>query len=85
VIVRGITESGVAVTINDVPAILEQNGEQGAAFRGSATLVPGDNEITVVASDNLGNQSTRILTVRSIDRFHGHHSAFRAHRAGSGG
>ncbi len=66
VIVRGITESGVAVTINDVPAILEQNGEQGAAFRGSATLVPGDNEITVVASDNLGNQSTRILTVRSI-------------------
>ena len=66
VIVRGITESGAAVTINDVPAILEQNGEQQAAFRGSAPLAPGENEITVVASDNLGNQSIRIVTVTSI-------------------
>ncbi len=66
VIVRGVTESGAAVTINDVPAILEQNGEQGAAFRGAAALAPGDNEIVVVATDNRGNQATRVLTVTSI-------------------
>ncbi len=66
VIVRGITESGAAVTINDVPAILEDNGEQRAAFRGSVPLVLGENEIMVVASDNLGNQATRVLTVKSI-------------------
>ena len=66
VIVRGITESGAAVTINDVPAILEDNGEQRAAFRGSVPLVLGENEIMVVASDNLGNQSTWVLTVKSI-------------------
>ena len=66
VVVRGITQSGAAVTINDVPAILEDNGEQRAAFRGSVPLVLGENEIMVVASDNLGNQSTWVLTVKSI-------------------
>ncbi len=66
VVVRGITQSGAAVTINDVPAILEDNGEQGAAFRGSVPLALGENEIMVVASDNLGNQSTRVLTVKFI-------------------
>ena len=65
-IVRGITEPGAAVTVNDVPAILEKNGEQGAAFRGAATLVPGKNEIIVVATDNQGNQATRVLTVTFI-------------------
>ena len=66
VVVRGITQSGAAVTINDVPAILEGNGKQGTAFRGSVPLAFGENEIMVVASDNLGNQSTRVLTVKSI-------------------
>lgn len=66
VVVRGITQSGAAVTINDVPAILEGNGKQGTAFRGSVPLALGENEIMVVASDNLGNQSTRVLTVKSI-------------------
>ena len=66
VVVRGITQSGAAVTINDVPAILEDNGERRAAFRGSVPLVLGENEIMVVASDNLGNQSTWVLTVKSI-------------------
>ena len=66
VIVRGITAAGAAVTINDFPAILEQNGEQGAAFRGTAPLVPGENQIIVVATDNLGNQSTQVLTVTFI-------------------
>jgi len=66
VVVRGITQSGAAVTINDVPAILEGNGKQGIAFRGSVPLALGENEIMVVASDNLGNQSTRVLTVKSI-------------------
>jgi len=66
VVVRGITQSGAAVTINDVPAILEGNGKQGIAFRGYVPLALGENEIMVVASDNLGNQSTRVLTVKSI-------------------
>lgn len=66
VVVRGITQSGAAVTINDVPAILEGNGKQGTAFRGYVPLALGENEIMVVASDNLGNQSTRVLTVKSI-------------------
>ncbi len=66
VVVRGITQSGAAVTINDVPAILEGNGKQGTAFRRSVPLALGENEIMVVASDNLGNQSTRVLTVKSI-------------------
>ena len=66
VVVRGITQSGAAVTINDVPAILEGNGKQRTAFRGSVPLALGENEIMVVASDNLGNQSTRVLTVKSI-------------------
>ena len=66
VVVRGITQSGAAVTINDVPAILEGNGKQGTAFRGSVPLALGENEIMVVASDNLGNLSTRVLTVKSI-------------------
>lgn len=66
VIVRGITESGVAITVNKVPAILEQNGEQGAAFRATAALVPGENQIIVVATDNRGNQSTHVLTVTSL-------------------
>ena len=66
VVVRGITQSGAAVTINDVPAILEGNGKQGTAFRGAVPLALGENEIMVVASDNLGNQSTRVLTVKSI-------------------
>ena len=66
VVVRGITQSGAAVTINDVPAILEGNGKQGTAFRGSVPLALGENEIMVVASDSLGNQSTRVLTVKSI-------------------
>jgi hypothetical protein len=63
VIVRGITASGAAVTINDVPAILEQNGEEGSAFRGTAALAPGENEIIVVASDNRGNQTTMVIRV----------------------
>ena len=66
VVVRGITQSGAAVTINDVPAILEGNGKQGIAFRGYVPLALGEKEIMVVASDNLGNQSTRVLTVKSI-------------------
>ena len=66
VIVRGITESGAAVTVNDVPAILEQNGDQGSAFRGAVALVPGENEIIVEARDNRGNQATRVLTVMSL-------------------
>ena len=66
VVVRGITQSGAAVTINGVPAILEGNGKQGIAFRGYVPLALGENEIMVVASDNLGNQSTRVLTVKSI-------------------
>ena len=66
VVVRGITQSGAAVTINDVPAILDGNGKQGIAFRGYVPLALGENEIMVVASDNLGNQSTRVLTVKSI-------------------
>ena len=66
VVVRGITQSGAAVTINDVPAILEGNGKQETAFRGYVPLALGENEIRVVASDNLGNQSTRVLTVKSI-------------------
>ena len=66
VVVRGITQFGAAVSINDVPVILENNGEQRVAFRGSVPLVLGENEIMVVASDNLGNQSTRVLTVKSI-------------------
>jgi hypothetical protein len=65
VIVRGITESGAAVTINDVPAVLEQNGGAGVAFRGTAALAPGENEITVVATDNRGNQATFVLNVTS--------------------
>ena len=65
VIVRGITEPGAAVTINDVPAILEQNGGAGVAFRGTATLVQGENEIIVVATDNQGNQATFVRSVTS--------------------
>ena len=65
VIVRGITASGAAVTINDVPAILDQNGEEGLAFRGTAALAPGENEIIVVASDNRGNQTTMVISVTS--------------------
>jgi hypothetical protein len=66
VIVRGITEPGAAVTVNEVPAILEQEGDQGAAFRGTAALVPGENKIIVEATDNRGNQATRVLTVTSL-------------------
>ena len=65
VIVRGITEPGAAVTINDVPAILEQNGGAGVAFRGTATLVQGENEIIIVATDNQGNQATFVRSVTS--------------------
>ena len=65
VIVRGITEPGAAVTINDVPAILEQNGGAGVAFRGTATLVQGENEIIIVATDNQGNRATFVRSVTS--------------------
>ena len=63
VIVSGITEPGAAVTINDVPAILEQNGGAGVAFRGTATLIQGENEIIIVATDNQGNQATFVRSV----------------------
>ena len=65
VIVRGITEPGAAVTINDVPAILAQNGGAGVAFRGTATLVQGENEIIIVATDNQGNRATFVRSVTS--------------------
>ena len=65
VIVRGITEPGAAVTINDVPAILEENGGAGVAFRGTATLVQGENEIIIMATDNQGNQATFVRSVTS--------------------
>ena len=65
VTIRGITESGAAVTINDVPAILERTGEEGTFFLGTAALVPGENEITVVATDNRGSQATFVLSVTS--------------------
>ena len=62
VVVNGVVSPETTVTINEEPAILEGGGK----FRGAANLVPGENEITVVASDTQGNQLTRVLTVTSI-------------------
>ena len=60
-----IAHATAAVTINDVPAVLERNGEEGASFWGTAALVPRENEITVVATDNRGNQAILVLSVRA--------------------
>lgn len=50
--IRSVTVNGTAVTVGT-----------GGAFSTSVTLVPGANTITVVATDNAGNQTT---TTRSV-------------------
>ena len=62
VVLSGVVSPGATVSINQGQAIVEEDGK----FRGAVDLVPGKNEIQVVATDIQGNQVTRVVTVTSI-------------------
>ena len=62
VVLSGVVSPGARVSINQEPAIVEEDGK----FRGAVDLVPGKNEIQVVATDIQGNQVTKVVTVTSI-------------------
>ena len=62
VALSGVVSPGATVSINQAPAIVEEDGK----FRGPVDLVPGTNNIQVVATDIQGNQATKIVTVTSI-------------------
>ena len=62
VVLSGVVSPGATVSINQGQAIVEEYGK----FRGAVDLVPGKNEIQVVAMDIQGNQVTKVVTVTSI-------------------
>ena len=62
VVLSGVVSPGARVSINQEQAIVEEDGK----FRGAVDLVPGKNEIQVVATDIQGNQVTKVVTVTSI-------------------
>ena len=62
VVLSGVVSPGATVSINQGQAIVEEDGK----FRGAVDLVPGKNEIQVVATDIQGNQVTKVVTVTSI-------------------
>ena len=61
-VVRGVVSPGAIVNVNEGLAIVEEDGK----FRGAVDLVPGRNEIQVVATDIQGNEVTKVVTVTSI-------------------
>ncbi|MFQ6030551.1 MAG: hypothetical protein ACE5Q6_24015 [Dehalococcoidia bacterium] len=62
VLVQGVTNPDAKVTVNGEPASLERDGR----FQGTVALLPGLNEIEVVATDSHGNRKTRKLTINSL-------------------
>ena len=62
VVLSGVVSPGATVSINQEPAIVEEDGK----FRGAVDLVPGKNDIQVIATDIQGNQATKVVTVTSI-------------------
>ena len=59
VVVAGKTDPDDKVTVNGFWAIVDSNGQ----YSYTLTLQNGDNQITVVAQDNAGNQTTKTLKV----------------------
>jgi bacillopeptidase F len=57
--VRGKTDASVRVTINDFWAMVDDSGN----YYYNLPLQNGDNQITVVATDNAGNKTTKSLKV----------------------
>lgn len=57
--VAGVAEAGAIVTVNGSTASVDASGN----FSGSIPLVPGKQEVTVVAKDAAGNATQKVLTV----------------------
>lgn len=59
--VRGKTDPGVRVTVNDFWAISNGDG----SFSYSLALHDGDNQIKFMATDDAGNQTTKQITIKT--------------------
>ncbi len=59
VLVTGSTDLETTIRINDAPIVVDADGK----FTSSVRLKDGDNKITVVAEDIVGNQETKTITV----------------------
>lgn len=57
--VKGKTDSGVKITINERVAIVDSSG----GFLKQVELIPGDNVFVILATDAAGNQARKELTV----------------------
>ncbi|MDA1189128.1 MAG: hypothetical protein O2854_05560 [Chloroflexi bacterium] len=58
-VVVGITLPDAVVTVNDIEAEVDEDGE----FFAAITLVEGPNTIEIIASDFAGNEASTVLTV----------------------
>lgn len=59
ILVKGITDKEVFVKINDLPVVVDANGN----FQTSLRLKEGDNTIEIVTLDIAGNSERKTLTV----------------------
>ncbi len=59
--VKGKTDPGVKVTINDFWAISNDDG----SFSYSLSLHDGDNDIKIIATDDAGNQTTKEIKIKT--------------------
>lgn len=57
--IKGTTESEITLTINDHMVIVDKDGN----FRQQIALSLGENNITLVATDKAGNQTSKTLTL----------------------
>lgn len=57
--VAGKTDLGNSIRINDLPVVVDTNGN----FQASVRLKEGENKIVIVAQDDAGNIETKTLTV----------------------
>lgn len=55
--IKGKVEEGTIVSVNDLPAKVDEKGE----FATKVKLSPGKNKITVVAKDKAGNQKEEVM------------------------
>ena len=62
VVVHGITTPGASVIIEDLTAVVGEDGR----FQEEITLTPGINVIQVVATDSRGNRESKALRVTSL-------------------
>jgi hypothetical protein len=62
--VAGTTEVGATLTVNDVNVNLLEGG----AFNTSVNLALGANRITVIAADDAGNETTKVINVTYVQQ-----------------